>query len=321
MLEFVNAMMHSKWNRALVAALLTLVGAEGSFAQQPVGARAAGMAGAFVGVADDASAVYWNPAGIAGGSIVSVVLDVGQSTFGPELPQTVDRQRDTNALVALSATAMGFAYYRLGTYGISSAEPAVSGSQSREEVGQRVHLTTSTFGVSLLQSLGEHIVVGGTPKYIYGAGSRAFDVDAGVMLALNRVRFGLVGRNLTTPEFETGDGEDEVIELQREVRAGASWASGFPGASRLIVAVDGDIESRVTHSGDRRDVAAGVDTWWMNQRLGLRGGWRRSTIGEARAAFATGISVGVKPGMLVEAHAVLGHNDERSWSIGARMTY
>ena len=32
-----------------------------------VGTRAAGMAGAFVAVADDASAAYWNPAGFAAG--------------------------------------------------------------------------------------------------------------------------------------------------------------------------------------------------------------------------------------------------------------
>jgi hypothetical protein len=37
----------------------------GQFLKIPVGARAEGMGGAFVGVSDDASAVFWNPAGIA----------------------------------------------------------------------------------------------------------------------------------------------------------------------------------------------------------------------------------------------------------------
>ncbi|MBS1272443.1 MAG: hypothetical protein MAGBODY4_01588 [Candidatus Marinimicrobia bacterium] len=36
-----------------------------SFLKIGVGARSAGMSGAFVGMADDASALYWNPAGIA----------------------------------------------------------------------------------------------------------------------------------------------------------------------------------------------------------------------------------------------------------------
>jgi hypothetical protein len=85
--------------------------------------------------------------------------------------------------------------------------------------------------------------------------------------------------------------------------------------------MDGDLTSRTTAAGDRRDLAAGVETWWRNQRFGLRGGVRRSTIGDARAAVAAGISAGLKPGMLVEAHIVRGHDDERSWSVGARMTF
>src|SRR5262245_56330695 len=46
------------------------VGPYPAFAQQPfesVGTRALGMGGAFVAVADDSSAVYWNPAGLATG--------------------------------------------------------------------------------------------------------------------------------------------------------------------------------------------------------------------------------------------------------------
>ena len=37
----------------------------GEFLKLGVGARALGMGGAFVGLADDASAGYWNPAGLA----------------------------------------------------------------------------------------------------------------------------------------------------------------------------------------------------------------------------------------------------------------
>jgi threonine dehydratase len=38
---------------------------DGQFLKIGVGARAEGMGGAFVAVADDPSAVFWNPAGIA----------------------------------------------------------------------------------------------------------------------------------------------------------------------------------------------------------------------------------------------------------------
>ena len=42
-----------------------------------VGTRAEGMGGAFVAVADDASAVYWNPAGIAMGATFDVQFSTG----------------------------------------------------------------------------------------------------------------------------------------------------------------------------------------------------------------------------------------------------
>jgi long-subunit fatty acid transport protein len=46
----------------------------GQFLKIGIGARATGMGGAFVSVADDASSIYWNPAGVArvNGSAVSV---------------------------------------------------------------------------------------------------------------------------------------------------------------------------------------------------------------------------------------------------------
>jgi hypothetical protein len=125
---------------------------------------------------------------------------------------------------------------------------------------------------------------------------------------------------LTTPSFDAGADQDP-IELGREVRLGGAWGSGWPGLSRVIVSVDGDLMSHATPLGDRREVAAGVETWWRSQRIGLRGGVRRSTIGDARAAVAAGISAGMTSGMLLEAHVVRGQDAERSWSVGARMLF
>jgi hypothetical protein len=194
--------------------------------------------------------------------------------------------------------------------------------------------------------LTEHIVVGVTPKVVRGSAARGvttdaraadalhsaaalegvsstkFDVDAGVMIAVRRFRLGLVARNLATPEFEV-DGGDALgaIELAREVRAGAAWGSTWPGHTRLIVAADADLAARVTPFGDRRDVAVGIETWWMAQRLGVRGGARRSTIGDSRAAITGGVSYAARPGMFVEGHVVRGASSERGWSLGARVGF
>ncbi|MBT5448728.1 MAG: hypothetical protein HOK90_06005, partial [Gemmatimonadetes bacterium] len=60
----------SRWFLILVLSLLCVPGARaqeeraiGNFAG--VGVRAMGMGGAFAGVADDFTAIYWNPAGLA----------------------------------------------------------------------------------------------------------------------------------------------------------------------------------------------------------------------------------------------------------------
>ena len=103
--------------RTLIAAVLTLAMSRVAAAQGEVGTRASGMAGAFVAVADDASAVYWNPAGVGTGSLVSVVLDAGRFRLGRAPSEGIQNEEDTGAIVALSATAFGFAYYRVGTYG------------------------------------------------------------------------------------------------------------------------------------------------------------------------------------------------------------
>jgi hypothetical protein len=303
-------------NSALIAAALTLCSAHAA-AQGNVGTRAAGLAGAFVAVADDATAVYWNPAGVATGSLVSLVLDAGHSRSGQPQPQASGFEGDTVGTVALSATAIGLALYRLESYGTRAAEPAVTGPGSREEVGRSVQaITTATAGVSLVHSLTDHIIIGATPKLMRGDGHVTADVDAGVMAWVDRFRVGLVARNLTTPGFGV-----KGVELDREVRVGAAWGSNWTGISRLIVSADADLLSRATPGGDRRDLAAGVETCWLGQRLGVRGGVRGSTIGDARAAVAAGLSAGLWPGLLVEAHVARGRAAERSWSVGARMTY
>src|SRR5215213_6797560 len=69
-------------------------------ADPPVGVRAAGMGGAFTAVADDGSAVFWNPAGLATGSFFSLIVD----------RNTLDTRSAT--LIALGTPPLGLSYYR-----------------------------------------------------------------------------------------------------------------------------------------------------------------------------------------------------------------
>ncbi len=298
---------------AVVLSLAFIAQAE---AQSSLGVRANGMGGAFVGVADDATAVYWNPAGLATGAIVSLNVE-----FGGLKPAGTNEWGPRHALVAFSLPPAGLAYYRQGAFGVATPEAAVADAQSREEVRSSVHaMTTSTVAVSLLQSLSEHIVVSATPKVVWGGDSVRPDVDASVMVAANRFRVGLAARHLASPKFELDDAGVGGVELERHARLGGGWGSGWPGHSRVVVAVDGDLTRRATPGGERRDVAAGVETWWRARRLGLRGGVRGSTVGEARAVASIGASALVA-GFYLEGYVAQGQAEQRSWSLGLRYSF
>ena len=274
------------------------------------------MGGAFVGVADDATAVYWNPAGLATGAVVSLNLELGGLRPAQESERTLK-----HALIAFSLPPLGLAYYRQGSFGVGAPEAVVMDAQSREEVRSSVHtFTTSTVAISLLQSLTEHIVVSATPKVVWGGDSVRPDVDVSAMVAADRFRVGLVARHLASPSFDLGGTGDGAVELEPHVRIGGGWGSGWPGHSRVVVAVDGDVTARATPSGERRDVAAGVETWWLARRLGVRGGVRGSTVDDSLAVVSAGASALVA-GFYVEGFLAGGQADERSWGLGLRYSF
>jgi hypothetical protein len=301
------------------------------------------MAEAFVAVADDATSIYWNPAGMATGAFLSFVLDyeAGDALVEPEGPGG----EQSATFIGFTLPPVGIGYYRLRRVLTRPVTPEETAQPSREDGRQSVQgLTTSHLGVTLGQSLGRYLVVAGTVKYVQGevvTGSltataedaleaadsfpsedtNRVDVDAGAMLAVENWRVGLVARNLTAPSFRGPGPDGGEVELDREVRVGAAWGTGWPGISNLVVSADADLTRKPGLTGDRRDVAAGIETWWLRQRLGVRGGVRGSTVGGARTVVAGGISAAIKSGVFVDAHLARGDHDGQSWSVGARVTF
>jgi hypothetical protein len=321
--------------------LCALAAAVPASAQGP-GTRAAGMAGAFVAVADDASSVYWNPAGMATGALASAVLDFGSQE---SIPDTERAETSSTGLVAVTLPPLGVSFYRRAHRFAPAGGAVATAGPSREDGGRSVQgLTTSNVGVTLAQSLSDRVVVASTIRVVRaeawrgvvagdtaetalgqvtslpGTSSTRVDVDAGLMMVAGRVRLGAVARNLTAPSFDTAGGAGPVV-LEREARVGVAWGSGFPGYARVVVSADADLTTQLSASGERRDVAAGVETWWFARRLGVRGGLRGSTTGEARAVAAAGLSVALRPGMYAEAHVARGSRDGRAWGVGVRVTY
>lgn len=276
---------------------------------ESVGIRAQGMGGAFVAVANDATATWWNPAGIAAGPFFNTVVEYGQPPTPPDTSVTG---------LAFGFPALGLSYYRLPINQMRLAISTGTGAASREDEG-----ALSVFGATSGQSLGNHLVLASTLKLV-SAGETDVDVDAGAIVRFGVTRLGVVVRNISKPSFETEGG---LLELERQARVGAAILGRSPGGiNEMSLAFDADLITVATRGGDVRHVAGGVDVLTFGKKLGLRVGASANTIGERRSAFSGGVSVVVAAGGYVASYLdaqYTGGSDEskRGWGVGLRVTY
>ena len=258
------------------------------------------MGGAFTAVADDGSAVFWNPAGFATGSFFSVIADAN----------LLDRR--SGLLVALGTPPLGLSYYRT----------AIDG-----ETNGRNRLVAHHAGVSLVQSLGGRLAVGTTLKYVHGivtpadgagTSTNKFDADLGVMATGALGQLGLSVRNLFEPEFASPSG---AIRLDRRVRAGVS----IHVTQAATVAADLDLTTATTPRGDWRDAAIGVETQPFKSAW-LRGGVHWNTSGGSTPGAAPigsiGASYAIYGSTKADAQVSFGSADgDRGWGIGLRFVF
>jgi hypothetical protein len=312
---------------------------------EAVGTRAQGMGGAFVAVADDATAAWWNPAGLATGALVNAVVDKVSLTE-PAAPPAIAPARRTSANgFAFAVPALGLSYFQVKQYEVvpPATDPQTTAREGDEGTPRVRSLRFRQFGITIGQSLGGHLVVASTLKVLKGgvaeapgdaAGSgieqaedltpeTAFraDLDLGAMVSFTRVRMGISVRNVTTPEF--GDTEDVRTALDRQARAGLAILSGRLGPlEQLTASVDADLTRTPSVFGDLRHAAAGVEVMLAGKRLALRAGASRNTTELERTSTSTGISFAPVRGVFIEAARSFGNDESlRGWSSSLRFTF
>lgn len=336
------------WFSAVLAAALVVVSPTLARAQlyENIGTRAQGMSGAFVAVADDATSTWWNPAGIATGALFNLVFEKGRVTQ-PETPKDLAPARRSSASgFAMAYPALGLSYYRLRVSQIAPIAPIGPPAQNRQELGGEDRhvrsLAASQFGVTVGQSLGDHLVLASTLKVMRGGVASAVvdgstdpldlgddlelasqthgDLDVGAMVAFTHARVGLTVRNLRQPEF--GEGNDRLV-LKRQARAGFAILATPNGALEgLTVSGDADLTRTATVFGDVRHVATGVEAWFMKRRLGVRGGLAANTVGERRATSSAGVSIAATSAFYIEVAQTFGSDGSiRGWSSTVRVTF
>ena len=347
-------MTNSSWRlprglRVACGSLLFFVGLADPLAGQTVesvGTRALGMGGAFVAVANDSSATWWNPGALADGPF----LDMTIGRVSADLSDARPAWRSGVSQFSIATPPGGFSYYRLRITEIPAADPTAPGEPNRQEeqAGTPLRsLSASQIGVTLVQSLLPGVHAGATVKYVRGTLRTAaddplvpvdelldrgdgleggdtehkFDLDIGVLAVAGPVRVGALIRNVRAVEFGEADAPGGHFVLPRQVRLGAAFDADTVGVP-LTVAFDADVRRYQTGRGERRVIAVGAEHWLLRRRLAVRAGGRFNTIGAEDRAATGGVTVGVRAGFFLEGHIVRGGDaGERGWGVATRVSF
>jgi hypothetical protein len=289
------------------------------FAQsiESVGIRAQGVAGAFVAVADDATATWWNPAGLAWSqSFVDGVVEVG---------------RGGHWGLAFGFPALGVSYYHLNISQIPPSASTGGGGTNRQDLGAvgtglpvPYSVGFNQFGATVGQSIGDHFVVATTAKVMYALSDTRGDFDLGAMAAFGPVRAGLNVRNLIGGTFGTS-GTGTAFELTRQARAGVAVTPPTRGSlDRLTLSLDVDLTTAPFEGHDERHVAGGTEVWFRGRRVAARGGAGVNVVRDAgNAAYgAVGITVSPFQRCYVDGVAAWGPSEDRNrWGFDLRVTF
>jgi hypothetical protein len=299
---------HSFWSFFTVFLIVPALSGAQTFGG--IGTRAEGMGGAFVAVADDASAVYWNPAGMATGATFDFQFSTGDTTAGSPL------------FVGAVMPVLGVSHYR--THTVPSSPDRQNDGSGKVQIRT---LRTANTGITVVQTVVSGLVVGTTARLVRGGMDpfqtrTTIDFDAGAIVSMGNIRVGITGRNLRQPEFE---GEFGPLALTRQVRAGIALAprslpTGVHGP--FSVAFDADLTRTSSADGNLRMAAAGGEYWLGQGRVGARGGVRWSTSDSRYRAISGGITVKLPRSVFAEAHVTKPDGSrDAEWSVGARMTF
>lgn len=252
----------------------------------PVGSRSIGMGGAFVSLANDASALYWNPSGIARLTAREVLVshsrwlaDIRSDFAGVVLPF------GDFGTVGFSVTAM------------TMPEMEVTTESFPEGTGEMFSVGSYAFGISYARTLTDWFSIGGTVKYIretiYNSSSGGIAVDLGTLfttpfqgirLGVSITNFGeklqmtgedlLVQKDIDESQFGNNSSVNaylstEKFELPLVLRLSISGEALKSDNQRLTLAID------ALHPNDNSEsVNAGFEYSFFNDLLMLRGGVR-----------------------------------------------
>lgn len=277
-----------------------------SFLEIGVGAAANGMGGAFVGRADDASALYWNVGGIAAHTQYEVIL------------AHTDWIADTKFNYAGLILALGdFGNIGLSFTSLSMEDMKVRTVEQPEGTGEYFSAGDIAVGLSYARYFTDRFSVGITAKYIkqsiWHMSAAAFAIDAGTLFRtdlLGGMCIGAVLSNFGTPMRlegrdaryfvrvdETKQGSNENIPVNIEMdswdlplyfQIGVSSPVVNSEDYKLTLAADA-----VVPNNDTQSLNVGAEFSFMDY-FSLRGGYNSLFMQDAEGGLSLGVGVNSK---------------------------
>lgn len=265
-----------------------------------VGPRAIAMGGAFTSVADDATAMYWNPSGIA-------LINKYQVVF---------TQSNWIADVKVNYIGVTIPGGSIGTFGVNITaltmdDMLVTTEQNPEGTGDKFSAGDYAFGLTYARMLYENFMIGINAKYVRqdisnsSASSFALDIGTlfttpfwGINFSTSITNFGtklqMSGSDLIVqhdPDPTVAGNNDKLdaiystdqFELPLRLQIGFSKDLLFAEGQRLTLAVD------AAHPNDNTEfVNVGGEVALFEEMVFLRGGYKTLFMKDAEETFALG---------------------------------
>lgn len=216
---------------------IVLAGEGGAFLENPIGARAVGMGGAQVAVAQDSYATYWNPAGLAllkTAEISSMIGKVFNTVDHRYFAYARPLEFGTLALSFIStgvddieraSLVNGVSTLTGGSFGYASSAWILSGGTSLARINR---FLKSNYWDNLNDKvfIGSNLIL--INETLDSSKAGALAIDLGIQYQENQnTRFGLAFKNILASNLQWSQGASASDELPLKIVFGATY-KGLP---------------------------------------------------------------------------------------------
>jgi hypothetical protein len=266
------------------------------------GARGMAMGSAFVAVADDPSAVFWNPAGLTDVAGVSLVVDHTQWFAGLQYNYLAG---------AMNLGSMGTLGFSFTASNID--EMKVTTVDEPNGTGEMFGVSDIAVSMSYAMKLTDHFSIGFNPKFIYqsiwkmNASAIAIDMGVkyvtpfdGVVLGMSITNFGTKMKMQGNSSFvfydpdQTTSGNNgripanlamEEWSLPLNFKFGIAYKAFADDMNKLTLAVD------ASHPSDNYESVDMGAEYTFNDFVSVRGGYKSMFLAESEEGMTLGFGV------------------------------